>query len=78
MPPQATVDPPPRVTLYYREGSSDKVYQASIEPSGSGFIVNFAFGRRGGTLQTGSKTDRPVDYAEAKKILDKLASCRNC
>ena len=30
------------VTLYYREGSSDKVYQAAIEPAGSQFVVNFA------------------------------------
>ena len=24
-----------RITLYYREGSSDKVYQAAIEPKGA-------------------------------------------
>ncbi len=39
----------------FREGSSDKVYQA-LEPMGAGFVVNFAFGRRGSTLQTGTKT----------------------
>jgi bifunctional non-homologous end joining protein LigD len=61
-----------RVTLYYRQGSSDKVYQAAIEPKGNGFIVTFAYGRRGGTLNTGTKTDKPVDYAAAKKIYDKL------
>ena len=61
-----------RITLYYREGSSDKVYQASIEPQGEGFVVNFAYGRRGSTLQTGSKTSEPVDYDSAKKIYDKL------
>ena len=61
-----------RMTLYYREGSSDKVYQASIEPRGELFIVNFAFGRRGSALQTGTKTPEPVDYDSAKKIYDKL------
>jgi bifunctional non-homologous end joining protein LigD len=61
-----------RVTLYYREGSSDKTYQAGIEPSGTGFVVNFAFGRRDSTLQTGTKTPAPVDYATAKKVFDKL------
>jgi len=61
-----------RITLYYREGSSDKVYQASIEPQGEGFVVNFAYGRRGSTLQTGSKTSEPVDYDSAKKLYDKL------
>src|SRR5437762_2932708 len=60
------------ITLYYREGTSDKVYQASIEPSGELFVVNFAFGRRGSTLSTGTKTMSPVDYATAKTIYDKL------
>ena len=45
-----------RVTLYYREGSSDKVYQAAIEPDGNQFVVNYAHGRRGSTLTTGTKT----------------------
>ena len=52
---------PQRITLYYREGSSDKVYQASIEPQGDLFLVTFAFGRRGSTLSTGTKTQAPVD-----------------
>ena len=43
-------------TLYYRQGSSDKVYHARLEPAGGGFVVHFAFGRRGTTLQTGTKT----------------------
>jgi bifunctional non-homologous end joining protein LigD len=60
------------ITLYFREGSSDKVYQAAIEPSGTGFVVNFAYGRRGGTLQTGAKTASPVSYDQAKKVYDKL------
>ena len=60
------------ITLYYREGSSDKVYQASLEPSGELFLVNFAYGRRGTTLQTGTKTTSPVDYATAKRTFDKL------
>ena len=63
-----------RVTLYYREGSSDKVYQAAIEPAGDGFVVNFAYGRRGSTLTTGTKTSSPVDYDTAKKIFTKLVS----
>ena len=61
-----------RITLYYREGSSDKVYQASIEPQGEGFVVNFAYGRRGSTMNTGTKTQTPVDYDSAKHIYDKL------
>lgn len=61
-----------QITLYYREGSSDKVYQAAIEPKDGGFVVNFAFGRRGSTFQTGTKTAQPVDYPAARKIYDKL------
>ena len=63
-----------RVALYYREGSSDKVYQAAIEPAGNQFVVNFAYGRRGATLTTGTKTSSPVDYPAAKKIYTKLVS----
>jgi bifunctional non-homologous end joining protein LigD len=61
-----------RVTLYYREGSSDKVYQAAIEPQGEGFVVNFAYGRRGQAMSTGTKTQTPVDYDTAKSIYAKL------
>ena len=60
------------ITLYYREGASDKIYQCSIEPAGDLFVVNFAYGRRGQTLNTGTKTSSPVDYDEAKALYDKL------
>jgi len=59
-------------TLYYKEGGSDKVYQASITPRDGGFVVQFAYGRRGTTLQTGTKTQAPVPYDQATKIFDKL------
>lgn len=59
-------------TLYYREGSSDKVYQTSIRPQGEHYVVHFAYGRRGSTLNTGSKTPSPVSYLIAKDIYDKL------
>jgi bifunctional non-homologous end joining protein LigD len=60
------------VTLYYRDGGSDKVYMARIEAADGGYVVNFAFGRRGNTLQTGIKTPKPVDYDTARKAYDKL------
>jgi bifunctional non-homologous end joining protein LigD len=62
----------PRASLYYRSGSSDKEYHVGIEPSGPGFVVNFAYGRRGNTLQTGTKTSSPVGFDEAQTIYDKL------
>ena len=61
-----------RISLYYRQGSSDKIYQASINPQESGYVVNFAFGRRGASLQIGTKTPSPVSYAAAKDIFEKL------
>ncbi len=72
----ATISPPitQRITLYYREGSSDKVYQASIEPQGDLFLVTFAFGRRGTTLTTGTKTPELVDIDTATRIFEKLVN----
>ena len=60
------------ITLYYRQGSSDKIYQASIEPKDSQYVVNFSYGRRGSTHQTGTKTPAAVEYGAAKAIYDKL------
>jgi len=62
----------PNTTLYYREGSSDKVYQCQIEPAGERFVVNFCYGRRGSTMNTGTKTNVPVDFDSAQRIYDKL------
>ena len=61
-----------QITLYYRQGGSDKVYQASVEPSGDKYVVNFAYGRRGTTLQTGTKTQFPVDLGSARALYAKL------
>ena len=59
-------------TLYFKEGSSDKNYQAAIEQKETGYVVNYAYGRRGSTLSTGTKTSSPVSYDVAKGIYDKL------
>ncbi len=61
-----------KVTLYFREGSSDKVYHATVDERPGGYVVNFAYGRRGSTMQTGTKTHVPVSLDEAKKIYEKL------
>jgi bifunctional non-homologous end joining protein LigD len=62
----------PKVTLYCTLGGSDKVYCLEIAASGSGFVVNFANGKRTGTLQTGTKTTSPVTMEAAQKIYDKV------
>jgi bifunctional non-homologous end joining protein LigD len=61
-----------QTTLYYRDGRSDKVYRAAIEARDGGYVVNFAYGRRGSTLATGTKTSSPVYFAAARMIYDKL------
>lgn len=64
------------INLFYREGSSDKVYQAELKQQGDGFVVNFAYGRRGSTMTTGSKTPNPVSYPVAKKMYDTLVKSK--
>lgn len=63
---------PRNVTLYCREGSADKEYQLRLEAADGGYLVNFAFGRRGSPLKAGTKTQAPVAYDSAVKIYDKL------
>jgi len=60
------------ITLYFKEGSSDKVYAADLKRFGPGWVVNFAYGRRGSTMTTGTKTSEPITFEKAKKIFDKL------
>jgi bifunctional non-homologous end joining protein LigD len=70
------VDQDEAITLYYQEGTSDKVYTAVLKQEGSGWVVNAQWGRRGSTMQTGTKTNSPVSYEEAKKIYDKLVKSK--
>lgn len=65
-----------KADLWFQEGSSDKVYHAAIEESCGGFIVTFQYGRRGGHMNTGTKTDFPVSRAEAQKVFDKLVQSK--
>lgn len=64
------------ISLFFKSGSSDKVYKASIVKSGDGHVVNFAYGRRGSTLQTGTKTKEPVAYDKAVKIYNDLVQSK--
>ena len=60
------------ITLFFRQERSDKVYKANLEEKEGEYVVNFAYGRRGATLKTGTKTQAPVAYEKAKIIYDKL------
>jgi bifunctional non-homologous end joining protein LigD len=62
------------IQLYFSEGSSDKVYVVNLKEVTNGWMVNFAYGRRGAHLTTGTKTAKAVPYAEAKKIYTKLVN----
>ena len=59
-------------TLHYRDERSDKVYRIAIEPRDGGYVVNFAYGRSGSTLATGTKTISPVYFDAAQKIYDRV------
>ena len=61
-----------KCSLYCTEGSSDKVYQVTLQARGAGWVVEFAYGRRGQALKTGTKTATPVDSVLARQIYDKL------
>lgn len=63
-------------SLYFKNGSSDKVYHTQLEKSGNGFVVNFQYGKRGSTLKNGTKTQEPVEYEKAVKIFEKLVKSK--
>jgi bifunctional non-homologous end joining protein LigD len=60
------------VSLFFKEGSSDKEYHAQLESHDDGWIVSFQYGRRGSALRADSKTPHALPYEEAKKIYDKV------
>lgn len=64
-----------RVRLTYTQPPSNKEYRLELTRSDDGWSVNFAYGRIGSALKTGTKTNAPTDYATARKIYDRqLAS----
>ena len=59
--------------LGYRQGGSDKVYTAEIEEikgkmTCGRYVVNVRYGRRGGSMVTGVKTNQPTTLNEASDI----------
>lgn len=63
--------PTPKITcradLEFRSGGSDKVYHIWIENVGANHTVKFKYGRRGATLNEGTKIG-PTHEAEAQKV----------
>lgn len=62
------------ITLFYKEGSSDKFYLISIEEKNGKYTLPFTYGRRGDTGQSGNKATKPLDYDKAKKMYDKIVA----
>jgi hypothetical protein len=59
--------------LHFQEGSSDKVYEAELlQLSDSEYLVNFRYGKRGGSLKEGTKTEKAVAFEAAAKIYKSL------
>lgn len=71
-----------QVSLFYQEGTSDKVYEVDlcdVTPPGedpSLFVVNFRYGRRGTALRDGTKTVAPVPYEKALAVFEKLVASK--
>jgi predicted DNA-binding WGR domain protein len=69
-----------QIHLEYQEGTSDKVYNVILMAVGtdaqglSVFAVNFEYGRRGYTLQKGTKTNTPLNFADALFVYNKLVN----
>jgi bifunctional non-homologous end joining protein LigD len=60
-----------KVDLYYRQGSSDKVYHLQLEGGQNQWSVQAQWGRRGSTLQSDTKASG-VSYEEAKRVYDRV------
>lgn len=61
-----------QISLYYKDGGSDKVYHAQIEEKDGLYLVNFQYGRRGSTLTAGTKTKDPVSLEAAEKAYNSI------
>ena len=61
-----------KVSLYCTEGGSDKVYSIWLQEEKNGWTVQAQWGPRGGSVQSGTKTPKPVALADAQKVYDKV------
>jgi predicted DNA-binding WGR domain protein len=66
-----------RTSLFYQEGSSDKVYEVDLcEVSPGRYVVNFRYGRRGSNLREGVETVQALPLNEAQRAFDKLVGSK--
>jgi len=62
---------PEEAHLFYKQGSSDKVYSLCMAQCETGWTVLATWGRRGSTLSVEAKIER-AEYEAAKKIYDRV------
>ena len=62
--------------LSCKNAGADKVYHCAIQEVEGGFMVPYAYGRRGSTLNTGFKTPAPVGLEVARKEYNKLVKSK--
>ena len=62
-----------KTELYYREGSSDKVYIATIQQDGSYYSVPCEYGRRGSDLRLAHKGNF-TNLGDANRAFDKVVA----
>ncbi len=60
-----------RAELYFRQGSSDKVYHLQLVNEDDKWSVEAQWGRRGSALQSDVKVDNST-YEEAKRVYDRI------
>src|SRR5258705_5025085 len=60
-----------RAELYFRQGSTDKVYHLQLENAQARWSVQAQWGRRGSTLQSDIKVS-DTTYEEARRVYDRL------
>jgi bifunctional non-homologous end joining protein LigD len=60
-----------RAELYFRQGSSDKVYHLQLETAEDRWSVQAQWGRRGSALQSDVKVSG-ASYEEAKRVYDRI------
>jgi bifunctional non-homologous end joining protein LigD len=60
-----------RAELYFRQGSSDKVYHLQLAKENDQWSVHAQWGRRGSSLQNDVKANG-VAYEEAKRVYDRI------
>ncbi len=64
----------PKISLICKENSSDKEYHLQVLEKDDGYVVNFQYGRAGGTMNPGTKTASPISLDKATKIFHKLVA----